>query len=649
MPIKYQLTYRDHYNNAHKVDISHDAYTGAIIPLTGVAGQACIIDREADSEDPYEPIITTKATINILQSELLPEVDVFELQVSEDREFSVTYTINDEVRFTGWINPDGLQRPLVGSESELALTATDGLQLLNDIPYIHNNLDGGRNIINYFRQILLAIPNLNSSLPIRWYNKLVNSEYFYESDVFSGSIWWSSRGEGYTDTYGQRKDCMFILSNMLRSMQCRIIQSEGYWTIYRINDLIDDAGNLVIFKNISGLTGFTIMDSDYYIPLKTINDNHTASDYKFIEDDHVITVMPALKRVITTYEQTQRDNILPNGNMDLFVFGSPLYWELLTDGTATMTQSNNLSDPGDAESSSITIRNNGAANATFQLGLGALPIDTDVLYTYINFGFKFCINAGAVIDSNGIIQWGENGKLVIDVIYTAGATTYYLNEFGFWTANPTLIQLEIPNLKMGDVAQIDFNAHQDIAIPLPAVSPIGRTSYPEINVRFYVQENVEIMLDDIYIKTDNNSDVYEASVDGSTKNTAKGEYTLGISSSHNGFYLSNYMTSYNASGLEKFYQDGDFEGTLTELNSRAILRNRHLPSLMFEGSIYGSDYMFAEMYSIQGFEGKKFLPLRSSWNTETNTVRLTAIESRNENVGMSVSHYGSNEKTKLSN
>lgn len=649
MAVKYRVLFRDYHNKLCKVDISHNMYTGEPIMLRGVGGQACIIDRDC-SDDPYDPIVNTKATINVYQTED-SLIDVFELQVSQDREYAVEFTVDGSVKFKGWLNADGLQQPYIGAPFPLQLTAIDGLALLSDIPYTHNNLPGGRCIINYIRQLLLGVPNLGSDLTIRWYNNLVNLQYPTELDVFSGSIQWSTRGEGYNDYNGTRKDCMYILEGMLRSMQCRIVQSDGYWTIYRINDFTDAPVEGIRFKSISGLDNFFILNTTLFNPTRTIGDSPIGYDYQMVNKDQVLMVSPALKRVVTTYNQNQRDNILPNGNMDLNVLaGPPIYWRLLNPGSGSISSSGSLFEDGGYSLQVTTFT--GASNIL--LMESSLPIDTEVLYKYIEFGFKFVITewAGALgsagIDADGYFIWGDLSPFNVSVIYNANGVTYYLNEFGFWTTDNLLLSVDVPNLKLNDVTQLSFNKNGEISIPLP-VNPIVRTTPPTISIQFNLKPGVTMKLDDVYLRTDTNSDVYEATYNDNAKNTAKAEYELNISSSHNGFYLSNYMTSFGMSGLEKFYADGASQGTLTEINSRAILRNRYLPSLIFEGSIHGEPYSYSEIYTIKGFEGKIFMPLKSSWNSETNTVGLTCIESRNDYVSISTSHYGSNDKTKLSN
>jgi len=149
---------------------------------------------------------------------------------------------------------------------------------------------------------------------------------------------------------------------------------------------------------------------------------------------------------------------------------------------------------------------------------------------------------------------------------------------------------------------------------------------------FNVEPEQEIVFDDIYINVDSNSDVYKASYGSGNK--GKEEYTLNISTSHNGFYVSNFMTGFANSGVEKFLTDQRFTGTLTALNSHAILRNRYKPSTLFDGSLYGSGWAYGEIYQIETLTDKNFLPLQASWNTEEIVFTLfinTGADTENPN------------------
>jgi len=107
------------------------------------------------------------------------------------------------------------------------------------------------------------------------------------------------------------------------------------------------------------------------------------------------------------------------------------------------------------------------------------------------------------------------------------------------------------------------------------------------------------------------------------------------------------MSGFGEAGVEKFFSDGKLsQATLTEMTAHAIIRNRYKPSVMFESSLYSRNYRFGEIYNVVLLNGKKLLPLKSSWNTETNTVKITAVEVRDDGTGIFVKHYASNDNTK---
>jgi len=646
MGVKYRVAYRDYFNQECRVDIYPKIeYTGDVIMLRGIEGQACTLERDC-SDDPNEPIINTKALINVYQTEGLP-IDIQELQQAQDRDFIVESYINNSLEFKGFLIPDGIRRIFQAAPFELNMVATDGLMLLDNLRYTHNNLTGGRCILNYFRQILFSDNNLGLPLPIQWVNALKNANFPLEDDVFTGSLRWASRGEGFTDYNGNVKTCLYILENMLRSMQCRIVQDKGLWKIKRINDIV--TGSYVYRETPGVLTGLDVTTSGVVSAIKTIAGKNYPSDYSFINEDAEITVAPPLNRVTTTYDQDQRDNILPNGNMDIVSFSQPIYWNLTGGTSGSVASFQSVGSLSKAAGQAVEVTNPvGGGACRFELADLFLPIDSDVLYTYINVGFKFSIINGATIDPDGYIVW-DSTPFTFKLVYFAGTTAYYLNENGFWVTTETNIQITVPKLKLNDVAQIDFNGKQDIILPLPQIIPIEKGTNPCLYLSFNIPEGRKVVFDDIYINTDNNSDVYEASYGGATTNTAKEDYSLRISSSHNGFYVSNFMTNFSQSGQEKFFIDGDFTDTLTAINSHSVIRNRYKSSFIFNGSIYGQSYEYGEIYNIQTLDNKNFLPLRTSWNTETNTINMRCIEVRNDSVNIYMKHYGKNDQTVLSN
>lgn len=745
MAVKYTIQYKDAFNNICRCDILNDNYFGSPIPLRGVEGKAVIISRDCE-DDPFTTLIQTKCAISVFQDEVL-SIDIQELQLSQDREFKVEFYINNSIKFKGFMLADGIQNTFNQAPFEVNINATDGISLLDGIPYdITSGAGQQRNIINLIRQCLYFPTNLNNALPIEWVNTLINDQYPLEDDVFSGSIRFAPFGEGLYDTKDGvdiYKSCKYIVEGLLKSMQCRLVQSDGKWKIWRVNDAVTGSFEL---------RSMTDILSDITITTSTVDVNKyigRGGNYVFIDEDQLTTVLPALKSVSTEYKQNERDNILPNGNMDIVSLGKPFYWDApdcyvtsepslnedlgfsaeVTNyatyeslrksrnptnvfqpftarfemsfyfrGTAktgdiiTMTDRDvntgfdvntyNYTVPSTYDGNTLLALQNFATDPLFfnepeveyisetqeyrfywigNVGRVAgkqdvlassrqvfsfnerLPIDSDVLYSSINFGFKFSIIEGFVISpETGVIDWASTPNS-IRVTFDRNGSMLYLNEFGFWTATPTDIQITVAQLRPDDVAQIDFNRFQNIVLPLPDIIPLNRANPPSIKIEFNIPSGRKVRYDDIYINVQQANDNYSAEYLPS-KNTAKESYDQEISSSHNGFYVSNLQTSYWNAGIDKFYSDAITSGiTLTNMNSQSIIRSRYMPSIMFEGSIYGEVYDYAEIYSIQTLNDKKFLPLKSEWNTETNTIKLNACEVRNDNISLEIKHNGINE------
>lgn len=749
MAIKYRIEYRNYFDQLCRVDIANETYTGAIINLRGVGGQATTLVRNC-GDDPFETIINSTLNVNFYQPEEMT-VDILELQLAGDRDFTVQLFVNNELKFKGFLVADGIQNDFAPAPYEINISAVDGLSLLDGLPY---NIDSGigmdRSLINYVKQILLHPLNLGNALPIDWVNTLKNDNYPSDTDIMTGSLRFANSGEGLYDineANGAKtfKSCRYILEGILKSMQCRIFQNNGKWVIARINSIVNGQFFINSMTNVLADNTVTTALAD----IRTYIGN--GGKYNFIENDVVITVLPALKSVTTEYKQNERKNILPNGGMDItqvvMGFDVPIHWQgtggvivasvpslamdygkavqvwnpasqsqlwspkepitgpvspfsnvvsyyfkgeaktgdkititVFQDGVQieryeytvpiaydgnTLGALENFSLTGDFVSPRPAVRYDAPTDTYWfllirpvgQTGLTgknsisvlnpvgfrlieSLPIDSDVLYGYFNFGFKFAIQSGFATDpETGLIDWGSKANS-LRITYDRNGELLYLNEFGFWVSQPTDINITVDQLKLRDVAQVDFNRFQNIPLPLPLVIPLDRNNSPKIYVQFNVDSGVTIEYDDIYFNVESNSDKIEA-VFEETKNTAKEEYTLEISSAHSGFYLSNIMTSYFNSGLEKFFSDAYTLGaTLTEMNSLSIMRTRYLPSIVFEGSIYGQDYSYFEIYEIAKFNGKKFLPLKSESNIETGVTKITLVEIRNDNIGLTVKHNG---------
>lgn len=648
MAVRYTIPIRNYDNASWRIDISDNSATATAITLRSIAKSFCEISHDGETDDPFAVFIKSTLTTTVYNQD---NIDINELQNAQDKDFKVTLYKNSTLKWTGYLKTEGIQRRLQSNPTTVQLEAMDGLSMLADIDYTHQDLPGGRSPINYFRQILFADANLGLALPIRWTNNLRCTAYLSE-DVFAGSVRWSTDDQGFysyqasqsNGETGKVKKCGEILEEMLRSMQCRIVQDGGMWKIRRINDL---AAGSVNYKQIAGTLGVMTIQSGTENLVKQIG----RTGYKFQNKDAVITTKQGLKSITVQYEANVRENILPNGNLDILGDDElPIYWGFYNDDPDTAYAESEDSLDG-RPGKSVYLYNGPTANEWYglkvplaTLGDDGLPIDSQTLVKQLNFSFLFLPISGFNPDGDGVVNW-DGGPLKIMVNFNLDGTKFYLSEYGFWTETPTEINIVIPGLKVNEIAKVAFDKFQGIIMPTDNTQPEpGYIS--EITIAFRVRTLIRYGIDNVTFSIDQANDVYE-SIYSASKNTSTDTKSLKISSSYGGYMISNFMSSWDKSGDECYFADGLFyQGTLTGLTANSMMRFRYKSSKIFNGTINvrNLNYSFDQIYQIDTFGTEKYLPLNARYNIETCEVFLVAMECRNDAIELTEKYYSSNDK-----
>lgn len=640
MAVRYTIPFKSYDNVQWRIDIADKSETATPVTLRGLGGTICELSYNGPVDNPYTVLIPSTLAISLHNQD---NVDINELQLAQDRDFTVKlYRIN-ELKWSGFLKTEGIQRKLLSAPADFQLEAFDGLSALNDIPYSHADLIGGRVLINYFRQILFAPANLGNALPIRWTNSLQCTAFVGE-DVFSKGVEWSADNQGFYSYQAQQsggdtgkiKSCGEILEEMLRSFQCRIYQSDGKWVIRRVNDVVSGT---FLYKQVSDTLGDLLINSGSENTLKLIG----RSGYPFHNQDAIITTKQGLKSVIVEYEANVRENILPNGSQDILTNSQFDYWAA-ENGNINIQSGPSLD--GRDGYSSLLIATNPILSDYYQL-VYDLPLDGKTLVKYINFGFLFSPVNGFP-STDGLIIW-DSEPFKIKVILHIGSGVYYLNEFGYWQTVETDIAIRIDGLHYNEIAKVFFDKFQNIIIPEPPQQPDPSYRY-DLQVKFLVKPGQQYRLDNITVSVDNSNDVYESTY-AATRNTTVEDYNLKISSSFGGYMVSNFMTKWYNSDAECYYRDGlYYEGTLTGLTANAIMRFRYKASKVFNGTVNNrnKEWSFDQIYLIDTFGTEKYLPLNAKYNVEKCEVFIVAMESRNDEIELTQRYYSSNDK-QLSN
>lgn len=745
--IKYRLPYKSYDDADWLLTIDLPSYTGEPMTVSGVAGASGILMYDGGVDDQWDnPLINITLTSEMYNE---GQIDVEELQLVEDRQCIVTLTRNSEIKFKGYLISDRMQRQFRAVPYNVQVSATSGLNLLSSIDYMGFGADlGARVPLNYFRRILCSSINLGLELPIRWTPTVEAVQAEISGDAFMNAPW-SVNGEGFYATDIKTGDpiyanCGYILEGLTQALQCRIVQADGAWWFIGLKESLAD---VISYKECANVTGLPVVTEHTRASVQ-----HIGTDYQFINNDAVLTVVPALSKVDVVYTHGQRDNILPNGGQDVWSLGTPLWWTW--DSGLLVEQHEDITAQGGY---AVSVKNINVDEKRYRLS-NQLPIDANILYRRLTWGFSFMAVEGFAEDSNGFIDW-TNNKIKASVKYTINdggvVTEYYLNEFGYWgnkntpanqqvvstswetsgnsfviqfdqvksffegdvvyiqfmrdgvligrtvvfnetmdvdngtdyivtqiqdgfTSSPNAWSVAINNTqnspnnkawtektfdyyrylyfsqdraKLNDAIAVNYRGASSLDVYIVDPGPLDETAITGVgmlSIEFFIKSGQRIVFDDIWMKVDNNFDVYSIT-NADTKNANEKEIELSISSAFSGFKVSNFMRRYNYSNVDWKYTDGTDVGSLTELYARAVMKSRYKPSMIFNGSIStrGKDWSFLDNYTIATLEDKKFIPLNPTYNTSKNEVYLIAIEDRSDDITMDVTHKGSQNNNEI--
>lgn len=448
MAVKYTIPYRSIDDTQWRVDILHDAWDGDAIAVRGFGGNACTIEYDGGTDDPFDnPIVSSKANIQLINQ---GEVDMDEIQFAGDRDFVVEVYRNGLLRWKGYLITDNIQQPYLSTPYVVQLSAIDGLNMLEGIEFSIANLpapSGGaiRCPLNWLRLCLFRDQNLGLPLPIRWVIDLESVET--EDDPIAGQMTWSPYGDGiiagtYIDESGNTQfiyqNCRYIVEGVVKAFGCRIFQADGAWWVVRSNDILPQE---ITYKECEATLGLpTITTHTLDIGRAIVPHSEQIGDYRFIKEDALITVKPALGMVDVEYDADIRENVLPNGGFDAWVSGGLLHWgfEAVDNDSPIYSEHESLTGRG----GKAVVLSNGeffpaTEDAIFGL-VGGLPMDASLLFKRITLGFvvmpyNFPTESG---EPDKQINWAYNSlKLQVEYVIAGSGglpERYYLNRYGFW-------------------------------------------------------------------------------------------------------------------------------------------------------------------------------------------------------------------------
>lgn len=205
------------------------------------------------------------------------------------------------------------------------------------------------------------------------------------------------------------------------------------------------------------------------------------------------------------------------------------------------------------------------------------------------------------------------------------------------------IRFHVDNARIGDIIKYEFRStggDPGIKLPDPGnLDSIG-TARGKLRVLFHVNPGQRYILDNVIMTVDSNQDRYELTLN---ERNSEENYSMGISSSFSGFYLTSFIeNSGNANKFMLFSDYGASNVRLTELYGRGVLNWRNKARKIYNGSFKVDDFSFLSLVRIGD---KKFVPLGVDYNVTSGQINnLVAFESDIDVVSPTVIHTGNVKK-----
>ena len=228
MAIRYNLTHYDDKNNENVVEIYDDGFLGHL--PTEIEGYAVL--KSGKVEEIASIFKGTGLELNI-QANAGRKFDEF--FTSNERTFKVVYKRNGDTLFVGWVEPEGYYESFTAETWFIQVNCLDGLSYLENLSYVQPNgliWSGQQTALEI---ITNALERTNLDLDV-----FTNIDVFYtgadENEDILGNIYFNV-GRFYKDDGETIMSCEDVLKDLLRIFGASIIQYNGKWLIYKINQL----------------------------------------------------------------------------------------------------------------------------------------------------------------------------------------------------------------------------------------------------------------------------------------------------------------------------------------------------------------------------------------------------------------------------
>ena len=448
---KYSFAFATKYELPAVLELWEDTNNATVYEFTGINFD---IQYIPSSDNPFEPIYATQLGVTIdvtdeatgYTSEFIPN-----LTTLNDRKYLAKLFINGNIQFIGWTLSDAVNISFSTGRKELSFNCVDGLVLLKDIKFsVGEAFDVNQitSVLTFITKCLsqVAFPtNLNIYTSVSYYAEGMNDrsvsndkEPFNQTYLFAHS---------FLDGSGLYKDCYSILIDILTSFGARIIQVNGKWCIYSINQLAQDSRYFTEYSNTGTLVNSGIVDTSIEVQPATTN----TSNLYFIDNSQTKLLMKGYNNIVSKNDIRYPENLIFNWDLKYSTSGVATGWQQTTTGNGIITIVSNYSV------------NQNAFQISTLGGAGSGKVLTTSQSFFPN---------GSAVDLKFIMNIWDFGAAVVAkviLIVTGTTQTYYYSKFNDWRLHTgTIHYYEIVGSDLpADILGVPYNfSLTTIALPI---------------------------------------------------------------------------------------------------------------------------------------------------------------------------------------
>jgi len=285
------------------------AAPGTLEPVAINGGPDPIVISPKDTDNILEPINGSDGSFQLVSGN---GFDAFELNTQDEKEWLVRAYFKGQLYWSGFMLPEGVTQPYSFENYDIQIKATDGLVSLKDTPYF-SFIKGRETYIKTIANILLAT---ELYLPIV---VGLNTREAQMANVGSPLTLADISNERFKDNSGNPFSNETVLKSILQTFGCKIVQANGRWVIYNVEELAAGPITGIEFNPAGDPIGTMIIGTNIVI-------GGPSDQGAVLNNSHQITLAKALGKQTAYYQYGYKSNALINGSFDEVVGGNFPGW-----------------------------------------------------------------------------------------------------------------------------------------------------------------------------------------------------------------------------------------------------------------------------------------------------------------------------------